>query len=60
MKVTSRANNSRILRIKIANFSEFYFYMNTNIKGDFQIYIIVPLRLKLRSSERVKNKLSLE
>ena len=60
MKITSRANNSRILRIKIANFSEFYFYMNTNIKGVFQIYIIVPLRLKLRSSERVKNKLSLE
>ena len=60
MKITSRANNSRIREIKIANFSEFYFYMNTNIKGDFQIYIIVPLRLKLRSSERVKNKLSLE
>ena len=35
--MTSRANNSRILRIKNANFSEFYFYMNTNIKGDFQI-----------------------
>ena len=29
-----RANNSRI---KNVTFSEYCFYMNTNIKGDFQI-----------------------
>ena len=36
-------NNSRILRIKNAKFSGCYFYMNTNIYGDFQICISVPL-----------------
>ena len=28
---TSRVNNSRILRVKNANFQGYYFYMNTNI-----------------------------
>ena len=28
---TSRVNNSRILRIKNARFSEYYFYLNPNI-----------------------------
>ena len=41
---TLQANNSRILRIKIAKFSGYYFYMNTNILEDFQICISVPLR----------------
>ena len=40
----SRANNSRILRIKNAKFSGYCFYMNTNIQGDFQICIRLPLR----------------
>ena len=40
---TSRANNSRILRIKNAEFSGYCFYINMNIKGDFQICISVPL-----------------
>ena len=40
---TSRANNSRILRIKNAKFSGYCFYMNRNIYGDFQICISVPL-----------------
>ena len=41
---TLRVNNSRIPRIKNAKFSEYYFYLNTNIYGDFQICISVPLR----------------
>ena len=41
----SRANNSRILRIKNAKFSGYCFYMNTNIQRDFQICISVPLKL---------------
>ena len=36
-------NNSIILMIKNGNFSGYYFYMNLNIWGDFQIYISVPL-----------------
>ena len=36
-------NNSRTLRIKNAQFSGYYFYINTNIKGDFKICISVPL-----------------
>ena len=43
---TSRANNSRILKIKNAKFSGYWFYMNTNIKGDFEICISVPLTRK--------------
>ena len=38
-----RLNNSRILRIKNEKLSEYYFYMNKNIQGDFQICISVPL-----------------
>ena len=34
--------NSRTLRIKNAKFSGWYFYMNKNIQGDFQICIRVP------------------
>ena len=33
----------RIAVIKNAKFSDNYFYMNTNIKEDFQICISVPL-----------------
>ena len=40
---TPRANISRILRIKNAKFWGFCFYVNTNILGDFQICISVPL-----------------
>ena len=36
-------NNSRILTTNNAKFSGYYFYMNFNIQGDFQIYISVPL-----------------
>ena len=42
---TSRAYNSSILRINNAKFSEYFFYMNTNIQRDFQICISVPLRI---------------
>ena len=41
---TSGANNSRILRIQNAEFSGYYFYMNTNIWRDFQICINAPLK----------------
>ena len=40
---TLRVNNSRILTIKNAKFSGFYFYMNFNIWEDFQICIGIPL-----------------
>ena len=40
---TLRVNNSRILRTKNAKFSGYYFYLKTNIQGDFQICISVPL-----------------
>ena len=39
------ANNSIILRIRNAKFSGYCFYMNTNIKRDFQICFSVPLGL---------------
>ena len=41
---SSWANNSRILKIKNAKFAGYCFYLNTNIKGDFQICISIPLR----------------
>ena len=40
---TLRVYNSRILKNKNAKFSGYYFCMNTNIKGNFQICISVPL-----------------
>ena len=43
---TSQANNSRILRIKNAKFSGHCFYMNTNMKEDFQICISVTEQKK--------------
>ena len=47
MKLTNFTGKySRIVRIKIAKFSGYCFYMNTNIQGDFQIYISVPFSLK--------------
>ena len=39
----SWANNSRILKIRNAKFLGHCFYMNTNIQGDFQIRISLPL-----------------
>ena len=38
------ANNSKIIRIKKANFPRYCFFMNTNILEDFQICISVPFR----------------
>ena len=40
---TSRANNSRIFRIKNAKLTGYCFYMNTGTQGDFQICICVSL-----------------
>ena len=40
---TSRANNSRILRVKDAKFFGQCFYLNISIQGEFQICISVPL-----------------
>ena len=37
-------NNSRTLTIKNVKFSGYYLHMNSNIWGDFQICISVPLR----------------
>ena len=38
-----RVNNSIIIRIKNETLSRYYFYMNSNTQGDFQICISVPL-----------------
>ena len=40
---TLRVNNSRILTIKNAKLSGYYFYMSLNRMRDFQIRISVPL-----------------
>ena len=40
----SRVNNSIILRIKNAKLSGYRFNVNTNVWGDFQICISVPLK----------------
>ena len=50
----SRANNSRIPKIKNAKFSGCCFYMNTNIWGDFQICVSVPLSCPL-FSQKISN-----
>ena len=42
-------NNSGILTIKNAKLSGYYFYMNLDIWGDFQICINVPLNLSNHS-----------
>ena len=52
---TSPANNSRIFRIKNAKFSGYSFYMNTNIYGDFQICITLPLNKAAGFSKYVKS-----
>ena len=38
-----RVNNSIIITIKNETLSRYYFYMNSNTQGDFQICISVPL-----------------
>ena len=35
-------------RFKNAKFSGYWFYMNTNLQGDFQICICVPLNYKIK------------
>ena len=40
---TLAVNISNILRIRNAKIGEYCFHMNTNIQGDFQIQICVPL-----------------
>ena len=42
-----KKQNKTKKRIENAEFSGYYFYMKTNIKGDFQICISVPLIHKL-------------
>ena len=37
-------NNLRIPRTKNAKFLEYYFYLSTDIYGDFQTRISVPLK----------------
>ena len=44
---TLRANNWRIFGIQNAKFSGYYFYMNTNIRRDFQICISVTLYISV-------------
>ena len=43
---TSREDNLRILGIKKEKLSGYCFYMNTNVKGNFQVCISVPLNPK--------------
>ena len=40
---TLRANNWIILKIKKPEFSEYYFHMNINMYGDYQVCTSVPL-----------------
>ena len=40
---TLQVDNLRILMIKSGKLSGYYFYMNQNMYGDFQICISVPL-----------------
>ena len=47
MLQTSRLYNLRIPRIKNANLSGYHLHINTNIQGDFQICISVPLKEKV-------------
>ena len=42
--ITSRVNNSKILRVKNAKSSGYCFYLYVNVWGGFQICISVPLR----------------
>ena len=42
---TLRVNNSRILTIKNAELSGYYFWTNLNIWGNVQICISVPLKI---------------
>ena len=44
---TLRVNNLRIRTIKNVKFSGYYFYVNMNTLGDFQICISVPLNVML-------------
>ena len=44
---TSRVNISTILKVKNTKFSGYCFYMNPNMKGDFQICISVLLNPKI-------------
>ena len=47
-------NNSKILTIKNAKFAGYYFHMNLNILGDFQICTSVPLsRSVTREATRI-------
>ena len=46
-------NNSRILTIRNAKFSGYYFYINLNIWGDFQICFGVPLKRDFSSSKTI-------
>ena len=52
-------NNSIILRIKNAIFSEYCFYMKTNLQGDFQIcisvYLILVIQICLFRLNKKKN-----
>ena len=51
-------NNSRTSNSKNAKFSGYYFYVNTDIEGDFQICISVPLNTYNNSgSEDTVNKI---
>ena len=45
MLQTSRVNNSVVLRILNVKLSEYYLYINANIKGEYQIWISVPSNL---------------
>ena len=47
--------NLRIPRIKNAKFLGYFFYMNTNIYGDFQICIGVPLII-IKMKMKMKNR----
>ena len=48
-----RLNNSKIIRIKNSKLSRYYFYMNSNWQGNFQICIGVPLILETKLGDEL-------
>ena len=44
----------RIPRVKNTKFLGYYFCVNTNIKGDFQICISVPLKASMGSVQKFR------
>ena len=56
---TSRANNSKILRIRNETFSQHFFSMNTNTQIDFELYFRILLKQIQEKRHQLSNHKSL-